>query len=353
MTMLQELFAAAMTTAVLTTSGGARQSPHSDPPVLRPIPSHHVPEPLTYDLGYIAPGGERTIEVPITNPLDAWVWIRKVTPECPCMQVLDAQTEFKPFESGGIRIKFIAPDKPVHYSKRVHLVTSHPEFEHIPITITARVGVPLWVERSTIDLGTLILGEQPEVQVPIMNDGEETVRLAYAVSDNRSVIARLLKRVIEPGERQAITLSLTEAASTAGRREARITIHTNCAAQRTVQLNLRWSVDDRFRLLTPIIEIEPDRSSPQTAVVTIETMRGIGSPAIRTIELANLVGLTGTARPLTSGGRTTLTCRLDVTAGAATVGGMLIVELAEHGPPIHIPIRPVAQDPQRHAATGH
>jgi len=337
------IFGAAL--IVLATPAHGRQSPDAKPATVAPIPNHHVPEPLTYDLGYIAPGGERTFEVPITNPLDAWVWIKKVTPECPCMEIVESKCEFRPFESGSIRIRFIAPAEPVHYFKRVHLVTSHPQFEHIPITITARVGVPLTFEQASIDLGTLVLGERPEVVIPLINDGEETVRLAYAVSDNRALVPRMADRMVEPGERQVIILALTDRATTTGPKEAHITLHTNCPAQRTVQLAVRWSVNDRLRLQTPFIEVDASASTAQSFQIVFEVAPGFLPPAIRDARFVDLAGLTASVVPAPPTGRiVTLECELEVIGhvDSDAIGGRLLVSLVDRDRPVVIPIRPLA-----------
>lgn len=185
------------------------------------------------DLAYIEPGSAHVLtyrlEAPTGSPLDAIV----VQSDCPCVTGVDLPNEVPAGEAAILQIAFDAPEKIVHYQHSFEvLAESDGELLMFPLAITARIGLPLLVVPESV---TLLPGSIGNTEIELRNDGNEPIRLTYALSSNPSVSLAVPREPVKSGESIKLPITVT-AAWTASSSPAHIQIRTTSTSQPAVSI---------------------------------------------------------------------------------------------------------------------
>jgi hypothetical protein len=195
-----------------------------------------------HDFGYVKVKAKRSVIFNISNPGGKLLKVRKVRSECKCML---APAPPKAIAAKGItpvRVDFIAPDKPMRYSKRILVQTDSPERPVIVLRVEADVGRPLYVKPSVLDLGEIAAGVEFKATVTLINHSDKPVRLAYGTSTSSECIARVPRASIGcAGGKLSLPIAIKPARA-GDRGKATIHIHTDCPTQQRVDLQVKYVV---------------------------------------------------------------------------------------------------------------
>jgi hypothetical protein len=137
----------------------------------------HTKHEGEYDFGYLLPKEERRLALTVLNPCSAPVRIVRVRTGCKCVVVPVPQKTFRPEEPLTLDVKFIAPQKPVRYARRLYIETSDSESALLWVVIKATVGLPLEVSPEVPHLGTVVLGRARETHVTVRNRSDRPARI--------------------------------------------------------------------------------------------------------------------------------------------------------------------------------
>jgi len=195
-----------------------------------------------HDFGYVKCKDKRAVVFNIPNSSPKPLKLPKVRSECKCMLVPNPP---KALAAGGntpLKVDFIAPDKPMRYSKRVLLQTDSPDRPMVILVIEADVGRPLAVKPTILDMGNVQAGSEVQRPVTLINHGSTPVRLAYSTSTTSECIARIPRAVIEArGGKLSLPIAITPAQS-GSKGKATVHIHTDCPTQPQVNVQIKYVV---------------------------------------------------------------------------------------------------------------
>ena len=195
-----------------------------------------------YDFGYIKYKHKRSVIFNIPNNTKAPLKIRKVRSECKCMLAPDPPKVLAAGVNTPIRVDFIAPDKPMRYSKRILVQTDSPDRPMIILRIEADVARPLYVRPRVLDLGEIPAGVETTTPVTLINHSDKPVRLAYGTSTSSQCVARVPRAAIKSGGGELSLPIAIQAAQAGGSHNATIRIHTDCPTQQQVSVQVKYSV---------------------------------------------------------------------------------------------------------------
>jgi len=195
-----------------------------------------------HDFGYVKCKRKRSVVFKIPNRSDESVKIRKVRSECKCMLAPDPPKALAPGAKTSIRVDFVAPDKPMRYSKRILLQTESSERPTIVLRIEADVGRPLQSSPNVLDLGEIAPGSETIAQVTLTNHGDKPVQLAYGTSTSPRCVAMIPRRTVgAEGGKLSVPIAVRPGVSF-GPGKAAVCIHTDCSAQPQVAIPIKYVV---------------------------------------------------------------------------------------------------------------
>ena len=206
----------------------------------------------SHDFGFVKSGVTRDVVFRLANPSGNAIALRKIVSECKCMLAIDPPKSVPAGGSADVRVRFIAPKKPINYSKRVVLVPTG-KADPIGLRVIARVGLPLKGNSRVLEIGTLSAGETREVPMEIFNDGESAIRPIYGTSTLSGCIPKVPRAAIPAGGKLAIPLAVTASGAPGTVRKGTVRIQTNCPTQSAISRQVRYT-------------IAPAGSGPQAAV---------------------------------------------------------------------------------------
>ncbi len=195
-----------------------------------------------HDFGYVKVKAKRFVIFNISNPAGKPLKVRKVRSECKCMLTPDPPKAIAAKGVTPVRVDFIAPDKPMRYSKRILVQTDSSELPVIVLRVEADVGRPLYVKPSVLDLGEIPAGVEFKATVTLINKSDKSVRLAYGTSTSRECIARVPRAAIGcDGGKLSLPIAIKPVRA-GDRGKAIIHIHTDCPTQQRVDLQVKYVV---------------------------------------------------------------------------------------------------------------
>lgn len=195
-----------------------------------------------HDFGFVKPKAVAYVAFSVRNPAKSPLRMHKIQSECKCMVILSAPKLIKPESSDMVKVKFIAPEDNITYSKRIVLLTTDSARPIIALRIRAKVGLPLEVRPQQLDLGTLVRGRQRKVNVTLLNRGDRPVRPVYATSSAAACTALIPRALIPAGGKLSVPIHIKTRDVPPGERTATISIHTDCSSQSVVNVQLRYRV---------------------------------------------------------------------------------------------------------------
>jgi hypothetical protein len=196
----------------------------------------------SHDFRYVKPKAKRSVIFAIPNKSGAPLKITKVRSECKCMLAPDPPKELVAKGATPIRIDFIAPDKPMRYSKRILVQTNDPDRAMIVLRIEADVARPIYAEPKVLDLGEIPAGTEIKTPITLINHSDKPVRLAYGTSTSPQCVARVPRGAIKPGGGK-LSLPIVVNADRAGvTGKATVRIHTDCPTQQQVSVQVKYAV---------------------------------------------------------------------------------------------------------------
>lgn len=183
------------------------------------------------DLGYIQPGSTHTLAYRLDAPPGRPLTVHRIHSECKCTTITESPERVAPGSEGVITMQFIAADKPLDYNQGVLIQTDHtnPDIADRRLVVTARIGLPLAITPQEVVLGQLSGGGEELPHVTIINDGEEAIRLIYAVAGSPGITAQVPRAPIEPG--QSVDVPVITQPDRWDGLATRIRIPTTCAEQ--------------------------------------------------------------------------------------------------------------------------
>ncbi|KKL24768.1 hypothetical protein LCGC14_2412010, partial [marine sediment metagenome] len=217
----------------------------AESPSWRDVPRVAVTGPkwtVEHRLGFVKPDSLHRVIFVLKNPSDGAIAIKSSQSECVCMRVAAAPDAIPANSSAEVRVTFEAPKKATSYSKRVVLTTGEKSVPRIVLRVSARVGMPLEVTPSMLDLGTVAAGVEAKGNLTIVNRGDKPVRLLYGTSNWLECVARVPASAIPPGGRLSVPVVVRPGKSAAGRRSATLNIQTDCANQPRIAVRVKCLV---------------------------------------------------------------------------------------------------------------
>lgn len=204
-------------------------------------------KPAVVDLGLLDVNAEDTIVVELHNSSSASVKLLKFRTTCDCIKGVDLAAAVPPGGEAKITIHFKAPKSPTVYDKKLYLYTDSKQQPKFPIEIKAKIGLTLELSPQKLELGTLLAGEVQAPTLKITNDGEKEVRLAYAISSDPRVSARIGREPVASKGTLEVPL-LVCASNVSGPCQATVTLNTTSDNQPSLQSAVTFKVDDSYRL---------------------------------------------------------------------------------------------------------
>jgi hypothetical protein len=203
----------------------------------------HVKGPRgEFDFGYVKPKSKHSVVFVVHNPTSRTLAIRKVRSECKCMLAPNPPKEIPAGGKSLVRVDFVAPKDRMRYSKRILLQTGDAKYPLVTLRVKADVGLPLEAVPKTVVLGAIRPGQKRQGKVTIRNRGGKPVRPIYSTSTVPGCLALIPRAQIPAGGELEIPLSVRAAAGATGARRATVRIHTDCAAQPRVDLEVRFTI---------------------------------------------------------------------------------------------------------------
>jgi hypothetical protein len=193
-----------------------------------------------YGFGYVEPKSTHKVILAVPNPSAKALRISKVKSECKCMKAAVLEETIAPGQAVSVKVDFVAPDKAMHYDKRVALVTDDPEHALILVRIKADVGLPLESSPPTLDLGTVVLGETREGNLVIVNRSKRPARLLYSTSSAEDCVLKVPRDPV-PAE-GSLSVSVTVGGHLAGPQKAIFQIATDVETQPSLTVPVQFVV---------------------------------------------------------------------------------------------------------------
>lgn len=159
----------------------------------------------TADLGYVKPGSSHELRYVLHAPPGKTLSNITIDSDCPCVHAAEPQAGPGGGGAVTVRIRFKAPDKVLHY-KQAFSVVAEASGQRIeqPLLIDARLGLPLRVTPSQVSCSP---GASPGPKVELRNEGPETIKLIYALSDDPRVKMILPNQPLRSGERLELEIA--------------------------------------------------------------------------------------------------------------------------------------------------
>lgn len=307
-----------------------------------------------HDFGFVGPGTVHYVAFNLRNPAGTPLKLRKVHSECGCMQVVDPPAVIPAGGEAAVKVRLAAPKKTLTYSKRV-IVLPEGNRPAIALQVSARVGLPLEAEPKTIDLGMLVVGEQRQAFLTVVNHGDKAVRPVYGTSTLAGCLPKVPRADVPPGGRLAIPIEVRAAGTsamtaTAATETGTVRIQTDSDKQPTVEAQVRYGVSRAYRLSRGVIDLGAVAPGQKRTAILEVVSSGQSGPFVKSCRPAELRGFlplapAAAAAPaageiaVTTTGRSAL-IQCTFTAGQAEgpLGGKIILELADHGQPVEVPI---------------
>jgi len=211
---------------------------------LTPTPGERIVpfQPGGFDFGFVEPRSVHKVLLSIPNTTAKSLTITKVRAECACMFAVASDKPVTPGAMLPVRIVLVAPPKGLPYHKRVLLQTNDPTAPLIVIPIEASIGLPLVIDPSLVDAGTLALGEERELSVILTNRDHKPIRLLYSTSSDSGCFARIPREPIPPQGHLAIPIIAR--AQSLGLQNVSVNIQTDSKFQTSVAIPLRFTVSE-------------------------------------------------------------------------------------------------------------
>ncbi|MHC4718562.1 MAG: COG1470 family protein [Planctomycetota bacterium] len=200
-----------------------------------------------YDLGFVEPRGRRRVAFVLENGRAAPMQIRKVKSGCECIYLVAGPTVIPPRASGEFLVEFHAPRIVTEYRTEIVLFTSDSSRPLIPLSVRARIGLPLGFRPRMLKLGRIATGQERRKLVALVNDGDRAVRLIGArVTGSECEVAVPVGLVAAGGE-VMVAVTITPA-GTPGARTETVTVLTDSEDQPRVTLPVRYrAVESKSR----------------------------------------------------------------------------------------------------------
>jgi hypothetical protein len=190
---------------------------------------------LVADLGYIEPGGRRTIRYLVPNASEHDAKVVNVVAECACTRLTKQSSVIPAKGTAAFEMIFDAPSEVMRYAKRVVLYTDREQRSTIALELRARIGLPLRAEPSSVTVGASATASTAPT-VELTNDGEVPVTLQGVTCDAPGYSVELLEKTVKPGCTVTISIVVDRERIDLRRKEARVRISTDAATQQDVHI---------------------------------------------------------------------------------------------------------------------
>lgn len=161
-----------------------------------------------YDFNKVVQG--KTVEhvFVFRNTGDAPVTIQRVGSSCGCTVATPSSRVINPGKSGEIKASFDSSDFRGPISKEVFVYTSSLQKPSYTLTMKGTVVEEITVTPSQLNLGEVKAGARKDGVLMLENKGTKTVRIKSVKSALPGVTATCDKKLLKPGEKTAIRVSL-------------------------------------------------------------------------------------------------------------------------------------------------
>lgn len=230
--------AAVARVAQLPANQSARASSEPEPAAELP------PRQVTLDLGYVPAATTVQGVVQLRHDGDEPFRIRAIAIACGCTTLPEPPSRFPAGETVELPVRFDPRTNLGPYAKTLTFLPEDADQAPIELTVAARIGQPLTLEPAGLELTSLAPAQQVVEQVTVHNEGDEPVRLLYAISSRPDVIARIPRQAtLAPGA--VLDLPVAVRATAAAGQSHRATIHLQSSAphQRSMALPVRFTID--------------------------------------------------------------------------------------------------------------
>lgn len=179
------------------------------------------------NFGSVHVGGFKDTSITITNTGTDTLIISAFTPSNSVFSARPAARTVLPGQSFSDTLRF-APTLPGGSSGRI-LITSNAATspDSISVSGTGFLSVALVLSRSTINFGSVKVGQFKDTTVTVTNTGTDTLKISAFTPSSGVFSARPVTRTVPPGQSFADTLRFTP--SSAGGFSGRITITSNAS----------------------------------------------------------------------------------------------------------------------------
>jgi len=194
----------------------------------------------TYDLGFLEPEAKRESVLAIANASAKPVRILNVRTGCPCATATIAQELFQPGDALKVRLAFVAPKKPQHYAKRLHIETDDPKQRVMWVLIKADVGLPLATDPRSLDFGAIASGGTKNTQVAVVNRSGRPVRLLYSTASLAGCVLKAPSQPVPPEGRITVPVVLNGASE--GPKTVTFDVATDAPTQQSFRVTVKFEV---------------------------------------------------------------------------------------------------------------
>lgn len=322
-----------------------------------PVPAHSAPAPFLQadpsgiELGYVQPQTQKDVTFALVNTAATPVKIARIRANCECVKVVKWPTTMAAGARESVQLEFAAPTTPVLYDRTLTIYCDDAQQPKLVVPIRARVGLPLAATSQPVELGSLVAGEVRQGTVVIHNDGTQPVGLAYAISSEPSLVARVPRQPIPAQGTLAVPLEV-KAVAAAGEHKATVTFQTNSTTQPALPVAVRYAVDGGYAVSPGTIELgtlRPGQEGKATIRLTRQMARG--EPLIETVDAADIKGIQCQATLRNEPGVGVVECTFTAGGQSGPIQGQLSIHLKDRPQAVGVPVRGVVQDPTSQPAS--
>lgn len=307
-------------------------------------------DPNLVEFGYLDTKQEASATVMLTNSGAAPIKIIRVRSDCECIKATEVPSSVAAGQQAKLKVQLIAPATPTAYDRSLFLFTDDAQQPKLTVRVKARVGLPLVATSQPVELGSLIAGEVRQGTAVIHNDGAQPVGLAYAISSEPSLVARVPRQSIPAQGTLAVPLEVKAAA--AGEHKATVTFQTNSTTQPALPVAVRYAVDGGYAVSPGTIELGTLRPGQEgKATIRLTRPMGQGEPLIEKVDTADLKGIQCQATLRNEPGVGVVECTFTASGQSGPIQGQVSIHLKDRAQAVGVPVRGVVQDPTSQPAS--
>ncbi|HET6430336.1 MAG TPA: DUF1573 domain-containing protein [Phycisphaerae bacterium] len=192
-----------------------------------------------YDLDYVEKDGLRRVAFILANDKSEPLEIRKVKSGCECIRLVTGPEVILPRGAGMFLVEFHAPRIATEYATEIVLFTSDSSRPMIPLSIRARIGLPLGFRPRLLEAGRIAIGDRRRKLVALVNGGPVPVRVMGSSVTGNDCEVIVPAQVVPAGGRVMVELTIRPAGPIGPRSET-VVIETDSAEQARVALPVRF-----------------------------------------------------------------------------------------------------------------